>query len=125
MRLFGLGKKKDVSERDFNNNLPIDNKDGLIGFGDSIEKVEYKSYHKAYKWGNEFYFVKSVSVWKLINKYGMPFTDTMHSFKIGTWGDLEGQVGAAEYTYRMDEIYAMNNGLKNMISDMIRENGQG
>lgn len=122
MNIFGLelGKKKDRYMVEFDKEPAESNQDGLINFKD-LEKMEGTRFHDAYKFGEHWMFGRMGSVWKLYNKYGMPFTEGYHSIKLVWSGQIECTVGARVDEYSLDDIYEMNNGLQKMISAMIEE----
>lgn len=104
-----FGRKKQVVQESYDS-IPH----GISGFGNLVP-IKFQNTHEAFAWGEDFVLAKRGACWKLYNKYGVPFTESMHSIHLDGGGNLKCSVGAHREDYYLDDIVETNNGLINMI----------
>ena len=109
-----FGRKKQVVQESYDSYGSIPH--GLSGFGDLVP-IKFQNAHEAFSWG-EFVLANHGATWRLYNKYGVPFTERMHSIYLDGSGNLKCSVGARREDYYLDDIYETNNGLINMIREL-------
>ncbi len=89
----------------------------LTGFRE-LKKIKFNNFHEAYEWGG-FVLAKMGACWRLYNKEGYPLTGIAHTIKLGTFGDLECELGASKFECDMSDIVEKDAGLRRMITTMI------